>query len=140
MYGSVNSWVTAGSSSAPIFTSEAFTSSLRWACQNWYTQPRLSLASNTSVASAASRRSNSRWCSGAKASANTGLSGLKTCGSIRAANFAASSHLVLAPRFMAGSLSCTSASQSSSDTAAPGSHSSKWFSARKRANNIWCQC
>ena len=35
MYGSVKSWVTAGSSSAPIFTSDLLTSSLLSACQNW---------------------------------------------------------------------------------------------------------
>ena len=35
MYGSVKSWVTAGSSSAPILVSERFTSSFLLDCQNW---------------------------------------------------------------------------------------------------------
>lgn len=57
MYGSVKSWVTAGSSRAPILTSALLMRSLLSACQNWYTQPRLSEAEKTSCGKAASRRS-----------------------------------------------------------------------------------
>ena len=35
MYGSVKSWVTAGSSSAPILTPDRLTASFLLDCQNW---------------------------------------------------------------------------------------------------------
>src|SRR5262244_1645396 len=58
MYGSVNSCVTAGSVRPSIFSPLLLTSSFFLACQNWYTQPRLSSAVNVSVGRLASSFSN----------------------------------------------------------------------------------
>ena len=45
----MNSWVTGPRSAPPILRSEALTSSFLSFCQNWYTQPRASSATNVSA-------------------------------------------------------------------------------------------
>ncbi|MEI6781029.1 MAG: hypothetical protein WCQ21_08940, partial [Verrucomicrobiota bacterium] len=79
----MNSWVTDGSSSAPIFTPDAFTASFFFACQNWYTQPRLSLAVNTSTGRLASRAVSRLRNSVGNRTCSTGSSARKTPVNIR---------------------------------------------------------